>query len=379
MKKRSDKHSDAPPRVAIFSGDDSIGREKAKSEIVGAVYASAGDVVEERFDPSAEGFDEFAARIITPSLFQDTRIFHIRHANQLSEQERKELARIIRYDLPDAYIIIEIDENLRGKAKAGTYLESLGIKPRSRKADPRIAVRTFDRPADYKIPAWLTTQVPLLFDRSIARPDAEFLVECVGTELDTLYSELQKIDIHLPPNAPVDRPAIESICGATRTQSPFELARALGNRNYPRALEILDSLFASTFYAPACLSVIFRHFWGLFRIRAYAKAHPDTVKRYLNARHSYEARNELAHEIGVAAGMLQPDDPAKKAYPVIILSRAVEQARSFTDDQLTEIFGWLRRFDVDIKTGRADADKCALQLLCYKIVRIGQYEHAGGI
>ena len=95
----------------------------------------------------------------------------------------------------------------------------------------------------------------------------------------------------------MDRAAIESVSGATRTPSAFELARALGARNLPLALDIVDSLFASSFYAPPCTAAIFRHFWGLFRIRAFAKSHPDVMKRYLGGSGRYNAQTEIAHQI----------------------------------------------------------------------------------
>jgi len=371
-----------PPRVAIFTGNDSIGREKMKGAVVAAIYRQGGEVAEERFDSTVESFDEFATRMITPSLFGSTRIFHVRHANQLSDEELAELARMLRYDLPDIYLIVEVDEKLPKKESTAQYLKTLGAKALVKKEGGRAAIFEFEKPPDYRIAQWLTDLVPRLFGRRISKGDAEFLVECVGSELDTLYSELQKIDIDLAPKAPIDRAAIESISGANRTPTAFELAGALGDRDLSRALDILDSLFASSFYAPVCVAAIFRHFWRLFRIRAWAKTHAESVKRYLSIAGRYEereAQNRLAHEIGVGAGLLSPDDPVKKAYPVVVLSKAVQQARTFSDEQLRSIFEWLRRYDEDVKTGKVEANKPTFQLLCYKIARAGEFEMSGGV
>jgi len=370
MKKTQLAAGSQPPRVAIFTGNDTIGREKAKAEFVAAVYRIDAAASEEHFDPSSERFEQFAARMLTPSLFAQTRIFHVRHANQLSDADAAELAAVMRFDIPDVYLIVEFDEEWVKKA-GQKKSAALDVKGLVKEGAGRFVLFEFVKPPDYKIPEWLVQQVPRLFGRSIMTDDAAFLVECVGTELDILYSELQKLDIHLPATAPVDRAAIEHICGATRTRTAFDLAQALGSRDLPQSLDILDSLFSTSFSAPMVIGAVFRHFWGLFRIRAWMQAYPDKARRYLNKSLGWEAQTAMAHEIGVAAGLLKPGDSVKKAYPVIVRPGMVQQARSFDDGHLDDIICWLRDYDVEIKTGRAEADKNSFQLLCYKIVRAG--------
>jgi DNA polymerase III delta subunit len=371
MKKEAALDTGVTPHAAVFTGDDTVGREKAKAALAAAVLAEHPDATEEHYDPSTEHFDQFTTRIMTPSMFQQVRVFHVRHAEQLSDDETAEMARVIRYDIPDAYLMIEIGEDVR-KDRANKILAALDVKAAVKEGRGRCAHYDFGKPPDYKIPDWLMEQVPRLFNRTIGKDDAAYLVECVGTDLDMLYSELQKIDIHLPSRAPVDKTAIEAISAATRSQTPFELARALGNRDLPAALGILDALFASTAYAPLLVSAIFRHFWGLYRIRAWAKANPDKAKRYLGRGLGWEGQSAMALEIGRAAGLLSADATAKKAYPVIILSRVVEQAQSFEEMQLRGIIRLLCAFDVDSKTGRIDAGKSDFEMLCYRIARAGR-------
>jgi hypothetical protein len=96
----------------------------------------------------------------------------------------------------------------------------------------------------------------------------------------------------------------------------------------------------------------------------------EKANAYFNAR--YAEQTAIAHEIGVATGLLQPDDTVKKAYPVMVLSGVINQARSFTDAQLRQIFEWLREFDVGVKTGAVKPTKTAMHLLCYRIVRVAE-------
>ncbi len=360
--------------VLVLSGDDTVGREKARDEFVHTIEETNDSIEEERFDGGREAFASFVERMMTPSLFQSVRVFSVRHARNLSPQDCESLTDVLGMDIPDVYLIVELDDKKKKGAK--DVLAALGIK--GGRSTPPAGVKYLDfiRPPDYKIPEWITERVPSLFKRTISKKDAEYLVDLVGPELDTLYSELQKIDIHLPPKAAIDREAIDGITGATRTMNVFELARALGKADLPRALEIVDSLYSATFYPPTLVTALFRHFWALFRIRIYAKKNPARIKRFLDKRGAYNEKNEIGHEIGVAAGLLRPNDPVKKAYPIVILSGVVDHARTYKDPHLKCILRWLREFDIGIKTGKVAGTKEDVQILCFKIARVSVLESA---
>jgi DNA polymerase III delta subunit len=361
-----------PPSILVLSGDDTIGREKARERIVQQVLEAHPGAVEEHYDPSREPFTAFAERIITPSLFHPMRIFHIRHANELSAKEVSFLADIAAAPPPDATIVVEIDPPQRGAGKTDAILQKLGGK--KGKSDSGLLHLAFAKPPEYKLAAWLTEQVPLLFGREISKPNAEHLLDMIGAELDKIYSELVKIDILLPAGAPIDKEAIEYITGSSRVMNVNELAKAVGAKNFVRTLEVVDSLFTASVSLPAAVSALFRHFWAMFRIRAFAESQRETMRQYLDKRAGYERKNAIAAEIGVAAGLLKKDDPPSKAYPVVILSGIVDQARGFTTAQLKQIIRWLQEFDAAVKSGQMEPAKSNFQLLCYKIIRVAELE-----
>jgi len=363
-----------PPAVALFAGDDTIGVEKAREELVDIIKEERGDgVVEEVYNPIREPFSTFAERMITPSLFSDVRIFHIRNVSSLLKKDLALVRNVIKNDIPDIYLIIECEARSGGRvAITKTTLSALGLHPQTPSIKERTAQFIFQRPPDYKIPDWLITQVPLLFKRKINKPVAEFLVDHVGADLDNLYSELQKIDIHLPPNAPIDMQAVKEITGTTRLMSPFELSRSIAAGDMLRSLEIIESLFSTNFYAPSCVAVLFRHFWALFRIRSFAEKNASLIKRYYSKTTPYQEKNQIAFDIGRASGLLKKDDPVKKAYPVIVLSGIIDQAKRYKHWHVKKIFRWLQEFDIGVKTGRIDANKVNFQILCYKLARIAR-------
>jgi hypothetical protein len=82
--------------------------------------------------------------------------------------------------------------------------------------------------------------------------------------------------------------------------------------------------------------------------------------------------------IGKAAGVLG-DGQQKRIFPVLIKSGIVEQARSYSTGELSQILAWLLEFDTGFKTGKFEPTEQAMQLLCYKIIRIRTLAKDGAV
>jgi DNA polymerase III delta subunit len=328
--------------------------------------ANRGRCAVEHFDPSAERIGAFLSRAMTGSLFSETRALCILRAQTLSEADLKALDGSLDYELPDVYMFISAEiESKGGKpdAKGGKIAKALQLKKRG--SDKSTSIQSFAKPPDYKLAEWIAAQVPELFGRQIGKAEAEYLAETV--EYDLIYSELQKIDMALPPGARVDRKTIEDIVGTTRTMTVYELAAALGKKDLPAALRVLDSLMTNDLYAPLLASALFKHFWSLLKIRKYLEKNPQALRQYNTRGYGKDSpQTAAAFEIGSACGLVKS---ANMVYPVMIKSGVVNQAQSFSARALANILDTLQKFDVGIKTGRADDDPCALQMLCYKIAR----------
>jgi len=365
-------------RCFVLRGEDTVSRERAREAIIAAIEKEGGPCVREPFDPSsAESASIFAQRMLTPSLFAERRVFHLRHAQVLEDEDLDELDSALSGGLEGVYCIIEIEE---GKKDAGRVLKRLHIDERRSGKPPAACLLEFEKPRDYEIAGWLVDNAPLLIGRKIALADAEYLVERVGNDLDTLHSELQKMDLYLPPAVPVTRTVIDHITGAMRPATPFELAAALGRRDFPRAMRIIDLLFSVTVSMPFIVSVLGRHFWALFRIKKFLAANPDVGRRFAASRGSRNSDQiETGLAIGRAAGLLS-DGEERRIYPVLIKSGIMEQAGKFTDTECAAILSWLVEFDTGTKTGRVEASEESLQMLCYRIIRARHVleEGAGG-
>jgi DNA polymerase III delta subunit len=150
----------------------------------------------------------------------------------------------------------------------------------------------------------------------------------------------------------------------------YELAAALGQRDLPAALNVLDSLFSSNgFYAPLAVSAVFKHFWSMLKIRKFVDRNPGVLKQFNTKGYGKDSPQSMAaFQIGAAAGILT-EKTKNRVFPVIIKSGIVQQAQSFTEKGMRDILGMLQRFDVDVKTGKTPPVPYNLQMLCYRIAR----------
>lgn len=370
---RKKKHTEgsAPAHIAILLGEDTISLQRVKQEHIGAIDACHDHVEKHSYDPDQQTISQLVEAIITPSLFQSTRIFVLRHISALSAPELEELGSLMNYDIPDAYLIME-SESAPQKGKAAkdfaAWLKKLDKRGGERPGMLRI--EKFPKPPDYKIADWLVTNTPAVLGRRISRQDAEHLVDLVGSDFAAIHSEIQKLDIYLPEGAPITGQIIAEVIEGSRAVSPSELAQALGHQDMVRVLEIIDSLFAASFYPPPCIAAVFRHFSALYRVRTFFDAHPQAYGQFQQAVKSRNRtqQNKIALAAAMAGGFLR-EGQQNRLFPVIIKPRVLEQAQRFDRSRYRAIFGWLRDFDVGIKTGRVESSKRAFQLLCYRIVR----------
>ena len=282
-------------------------------------------------------------------------------------------------DIPDVYSIIEIDDAKKNAAKA--LKNTCVLKNIVPRLPPTCLYEDSTRPRDYEIPKWLVTNTPRLIGRRITPADAEYFADRVGYDPDALHGELQKIDLLLAPGAAVNRTAIELITGPVRGKNQFELAAAVGRRDFAAALQTINALFSVKTSMPLIVSALFRHFWSLFRINKFLAANPDIARRWaasLSRNGPSPEQTETGMAIGKAAGILG-DGQQKRIFPALVKSGIVEQARSFSDSELSQILAWLLEFDTGFKTGRFEATEQALQLLCYKIIRIRTLAKDGAV
>jgi len=370
----------SPAGFILLAGDDTILREHARSAIIDSVRKGQPDATIERYSSEDGDFSAFSERIITPSFLSSMRIFLISDVHLLDENDLGLLGGLFAYDLPDACVVMETDKvrsqgSRRQKegALSKKYLAWLdAFEKMTRESPQRFSLQEFVRQPDYKMAEWVEAQVPHLFNRRISKSNAERLVDLVGTDTMVLYSELQKIDLYLPDKAVIDAAVIDTVAGAMRLMSPFELAQSLGKKDLARALEIIGSIYTANVYLPLFVGAIFRHFWSMFKISEFAKVNPDVISGFKASLKGYkrQQQEETGVAIGAAAGLFS-EKQVRSVYPVLVKSGIVDHALSFETNHYRAIFSMLKEYDTGLKTGKADDSKTGFELFCYRIVKGG--------
>jgi len=355
--------SDQIPIVTILSGDDLLGREKAKEQLFENLYRTHGSFIEEYFDSSRESLSEYCVRIITPTIFGDVRLFHLKHVQKLNAADQKELGKILSFSHDALYILVEYESD--GEKGLSTALKISELKKRT-----DVAILSFAKPKKHLMAQWLTDQVTQLFGRRIDMAAAEQILEFTGYELDRIYPELQKIDIYLPEGAVITTASVATVTGSGREVSVYDLCNAVGMRNWSEVYDISEKLFEEN-SVPVMMFVssLFRHFWGLYKIRIYGEQNRATANRYFNAR--FKEKSDIAAEIAISVGLIT-EATKSRVYPMIVIPKVIDQAVKYSLEELRAILDRIYRYDREIKSGQAETTLDSFRMICYDLVRTGK-------
>ncbi len=374
-----------PSACTLLCGDDAISMENARTTKIAQLTAAYPGLAILRFDPAVQKLGQFLDQMMTVSLFAEPRAFVLRHAESLDAKESAALATALDYPLSDAWLFIESTDIPGAAAKPAKTTKTAKpkaiawpnlFKLRMQEQPARYSITEFIKPRDYEMAPWVVDRARQFLSRQISPADAAHLVDTVGPEPVSLFSELQKIDLILPAGDPITKKIIDAVCEAAREITPFELAESLGKKDSERTMVILDGLFRQNFYAPTCIAALFRHFFALLRIRSYADSHKAEMKAYLEAVGNFSKKHisdEIGLAIGVAAGILT-ETQRNRVYPAIIKSGIVSATRNFSASSLISILEMLYEFDIQTKRGQLDPNRSSMELLCYKILRSKEIE-----
>ena len=162
----------------------------------------------------------------------------------------------------------------------------------------------FSRPRDYEIGGWLFRNVPRFTGRRIAKNDADYLADRVGYNLDLLNSELQKIDLSLPPGKAIDRRLSTTLLAAIARWHPLNWLQALLSRTQERPCYNRQSFFGQCLHADG-LGRPCQAFLGAFQDKEISGCEPRNRQDLCRLEGIENIRQTAsAMAIGKAAGLL---------------------------------------------------------------------------
>jgi DNA polymerase III delta subunit len=367
-------------KITVVAGGNQFEMRNAKAAFVEKsekLYPNHSCVY---FDDGKEiSFAEFAQEIIAVSMFGEAKFLFINHAESKNTLLLKSNFEIFEKNMQlcadNIFIFIELDEDSDEKAAKNCFsIDELSEKLKQTTQKFGGSFSRYETIKEYEIPKWITKKAYELFNREISEQNAESLVKYCGADLGILDGELRKIDSALPAKKEISLDDIKELAGDNRQISAQEAVTFIGLRKWDKeALAAFESYAEkNSGFAVAFLSELFRKFWTLLKIRLYCEENSAKANSYFKS-YDRETKNQIAFEIGVAAGILSPSQ-RKAVFPILIKPQLIEQAKNYTKPQFYEIIETITRYDREIKNGeiKPDFQKEAIKDLCREIVRTGK-------
>jgi len=248
-----------------------------------------------------------------------------RRGQELSTSQREMLEALAEYlpRLPETTRLVFVEEK---SLPAGHPIVKLAQR------EARGYVKRFDPPDAKRLPHWIEERVRMRGGEIEPRAAHE-LAAIVGADLRLLDQEIVKLVTYTNRERPITKTDIEILVPYSQDAVIFDMVDALGRRDGRAAAQTLHRLLDGGDHPLALMGMIVRQFRLLLQVEELKTggATPQDVAKALNI-HPF---------------------PARKLY---------NQATHFTAAQLEKVYRYLLDTDVEIKTGKIEAE-VALDLL----------------
>lgn len=117
-----------------------------------------------------------------------------------------------------------------------------------------------------QVAAWLNMEMRHA-GLNISQEAARFLADCVGTDLGVLNQAVEKLLLYVGERKLVELADVEKAVANTAQRSVFDLTNAIGAKNVPQALRLLDRLLDQGEELIKAFALIVRHFRLLAKAR----------------------------------------------------------------------------------------------------------------
>ncbi|MDR0304709.1 MAG: hypothetical protein LBH98_08105 [Chitinispirillales bacterium] len=368
------------PKISVIVGGNQFEMRNAKANFIAKAEKLYPNNRSEYFN-GADGisFDEFALEMITVSMFGEARFLFINHAESKNALLLKSNFEIFEKNMEhcvgEVFVFVELDENSDEKTVKNCFsINELSEKLKQTTLKFNGSFLQYKAMKEYEIPKWVVKKTNELFNREISEQDAELFVKYCGADLGVLNGELRKIDSTLPSRKEISLNDIKELVGDNRQVSAEEAIAFIGFRKWNKEALAAFENYANknNSFAIPFISELFRKFWILLKIRLYCEENSTKANAYFKS-YDRETKNQIAFEIGVAAGILS-ESQKKAVFPIVIKPQLIEQAKNYSKSQFYEIIKTITRYDKEIKNGeiKSDSQKETIKDLCRKIARIGK-------
>ncbi|MFH1051505.1 MAG: DNA polymerase III subunit delta [bacterium] len=135
----------------------------------------------------------------------------------------------------------------------------------------------FPKVYDNQIPSWVTKRLKS-FGKNISPEAASMLVIYTNPNLRDLSSEIDKILLYIGDRKEINADDINFLIGENRDYNVYELQKAVGKRDLPLALKILENMLSTDRKEMLIMTVLINYFTALFKLIEESVTYPDRYK-----------------------------------------------------------------------------------------------------
>ncbi len=276
---------------------------------------------------------------------EDEMNLNLFHGDKVTPSEIADVGQILPFMAPQRLIVVQDSGFFSKSNDMAKYLESFPdttyVVFVERKIDKRNqlykwigkhgCVTECARQSEKMLKTWMAGYLKR-YQKGISSQTAEYLMERVGTDMETLSNELDKLIAYTADMDRIEMESVDAVCTGLTTSRIFDMIDAVASKQKQRALSLYGDLLANREAPMAILTLISRHINILIQIRELQALGMS--------------RSEMAKKIGI---------------PPFTVPKYTSQAERFKRSQLLSMLEKRADLEEDFKSGKM-TDQMAVEL-----------------
>ncbi|MEJ2151816.1 MAG: DNA polymerase III subunit delta, partial [Gemmatimonadota bacterium] len=286
--------SDAPQEIAqapaiLLAGDEPYLIDKVLHAVLEAVITAPGA---EAFDIETRDGAELTAAdyeqlVSALPLMNDRRVVVIKNVPAVSADVRDRIKATLAQAAPTLCLIGTGGPTMRGNLYKLWEEHGARIGCELPRKSPR------SKQVDFDFPRWLRARAKADFDIEMDRDAADALAE-TGSDLQSLYVELEKAAMHAGDQESITQADVEAVCIGSISGTVWEWCDAVGSRDPDRSLQLVKQLLDSGESAYRLVPLLATHFCRLGLVVELGTSDPKQIMAALPGRSWYAMAKGLA-------------------------------------------------------------------------------------
>lgn len=266
-------------------------------------------------------------------VFANKRLVIIKEASQLKGIEM--LENYIKNPAETTILVIAHKyKKLDGRSSLGKYIKS-------KEAKNKVEYHTFEKLKDYQIADWILAYCQKQKVK-ISAQNADLLTAYLGTDLQKIENEIEKVRINMQEGEEISEALIEKYIGISKDYNVFQFPKAIIERNNEMAFKIVHYYISNPKEAPMVVitAMLYTEFCKIYKYH-YAQNLPQA---------------EVAKAVGIAPFFVKDYQRAAQKYTLSQTVKAIDIIHQYN----------LHAIGIDI----ADNDISMLKELSFKLLTL---------